>query len=178
MNIYGTNPVVDKGNKFNSHIANASSAVEISMAVSEIKHSRNSGNSTATHNMFAARIMMNGRIQEYTEDDGEFGGARSILREMQLSNIVNRVVVVSRWFSGVHIGSKRFQILTQCTKAAIQVSHAPGRNQTPPTRYASFTFSSPVAVSTPVTQTRPEMNMSTTTPAPPPSANLDEHEKT
>ena len=41
---------------------------------------------------------------------------------MQNQNITNRLVVVSRWHSGNHLGKRRFEIITQCTKAAIYLS--------------------------------------------------------
>jgi regulator of replication initiation timing len=121
MGIHPTHPVTDQGNKFISHIATVTSPMEISMAVTAIKHTSNRGTSTATHNMFAARILKNGRMLEYSNDDGEHGGSRHILQEMQNANITNRVVVVSRWFSGKQLGRKRFNIISQCTRAAFHV---------------------------------------------------------
>jgi hypothetical protein len=124
------------------------------MAISAIKHTNNQGTSTATHNMYAARILKDGKMYEYSEDDGEHGGARHILQELQASNTVNRVVVVSRWYSGIQLGKKRFSIIAQCTKAAIL------KSQTTPTKAktaaqvaergdSGYTFASPTMISIP-----------------------------
>ena len=110
MDIHTTQYITMKDNHFIAHIAAASTTQEISMAVSANKHANNRGVSSATHNMFAARIQTDNRISEYVEDDGEFGGAKVILQELQSSNIVNRVVVCSRWSNG-HLGAKRFDMI-------------------------------------------------------------------
>lgn len=149
MNIYVTQPVTDQGNKFIAHTATCTNPVEVSMAINAIKHTKNNGTSNATHNMYAARLVKDGKIVEYTEDDGEHGGARNILREMQNSNIANKVVVVSRWCSGTYLGRKRFNIITQCTKAAIHISYSTqttpkivSKPATPP----DYRFASPIQV--------------------------------
>ena len=102
---------------------------------------------------------------EYSSDDGEAGGSIHILREMQYSGITNRLVVVSRWWSGVELGKKRFSIITQCTKAVIQISHhtdtipkttgprqttvVKNSPQTNPVPGATYNFSSPIQLSYP-----------------------------
>ena len=125
MKIVSSHPINDQGNKFMSHAATVSSIPEISMALAAVKHSSPHRLCTATHNMFAARIIKDGHIQEFCDDDGEYGGSKNILEEMQISNVTNRVIVVSRWFSGIQLGRKRFNIIKQCTKAAILNSHPP-----------------------------------------------------
>ena len=121
MNIHATQHIIEKGNRYAAHIANATTPTEVSMAVNAITHTGNNGVSSATHNMYAARVFKDGRVQDYCYDDGEHGGARCILEELQQSNITNRVVVVSRWF-GEHLGSRRFGKIRECTRAAIQSS--------------------------------------------------------
>ena len=43
------------------------------MALVAIKNTH-SKVATATHNMFAARILVDGRMLDYADDDGEYGG--------------------------------------------------------------------------------------------------------
>ena len=71
------------------------------MAVSGIKYT-NASLSGATQNMFAARILKDGRIKDYCDDDGEHGGARVILQEFRTSNITNRMRTQSGIFSDNH----------------------------------------------------------------------------
>lgn len=154
MNILIMHPLTEIGNTFNSHVANVASVTEIAMAVSAIKHTMNGGTVAATHNMYAARIMKDGRMQEFTEDDGEYGGARSILREMQTSNIVNRVIVVSRWSSKELLGAKRFQMIAHCTRTVIHIAQARNMPSTSPPQDPNHTymFTSPPVVNMATTQ--------------------------
>jgi len=137
MHIHGTHPITDQGNNFMSHIATVNNPIEVSMAISAVKHTNNKGTSSATHNMYAARVLVNGKLTEFTEDDGEYGGSRRILQEMQYSNIVNRVVVVSRWCSGTQLGPKRFNVISQCVKAAIQKDYKSNAETQVTTRIAT-----------------------------------------
>ncbi len=84
---------------------------------------------------------------EYTEDDGEYGGSRRILQEMQTANVMNRVIVVSRWYSGVKLGPKRFTIIAQCTKAAINKTY----NVSTPAMTTSMTTTPPAMMNTMMT---------------------------
>ncbi len=146
------------------------------MAVNAIIHANNRGYNGATHNMYAARFMKDGHIFECIEDDGEFGGARNILQEMQRSNVLNRIVVCSRWFSGIRLGPRRFHIIGECARAAIHISNAspkshpssapppqllpendhrmvspvlPATNMTSP-KPPGFIFTAPIHISTPI----------------------------
>ena len=121
MNISACTPILDQGNKFIAHIATVTTPVEISMAVDAIKHTA-SGLNYAAHNIVAARILQNGQLVDYCDDDGEHGGARRIIEVMRLSNITNRVIVVSRWNNGTRLGPNRFGIIQQCAKAVLGVS--------------------------------------------------------
>ena len=93
--IWGTQAMTDQGNHFLAHIAKVKSPAEIATALNIIKHTENRGTSRATHNIVAARIHAPGQSQvmEFCQDDGEHGGARNILKELQNNNITNAIVV-------------------------------------------------------------------------------------
>jgi len=115
MLIKKTQKLTERGNKFVGHIAKVTNATEIGMAVSAIKHASGSRLSGATHNMYGARVVVNGSTQEYSDDDGEYGGSKFIMQELRKANMTNVVVVVSRWNSGIQLGQRRFDIISQCT---------------------------------------------------------------
>ena len=58
-------------------------------------------------------------VKEYCDDDGEYGGGSIILKVMKDQNITGRVVVVTRRASGVHLGHRRWDIITQCAKEVV-----------------------------------------------------------
>ena len=59
----------------------------------------------ATHNTWAA-ILPDGPIKN---DDGEAGAGLVILRMLEREGLEGHIVVVTRWFGGVHLGGDRFR---------------------------------------------------------------------
>lgn len=59
----------------------------------------------ATHNSWAAVLANGARLQD---DDGESGAAAVIARMIERAGLVGHIVVVTRWYGGVHLGGDRF----------------------------------------------------------------------
>ena len=131
MNIHASEPIMDKGNSFVAHIATVTQPGDIPAVISAIKNS-NHRLATATHNMVAARVSQGNAVQQYSDDDGEHGGAYEIMKELQNQNILNRIIMVTRWASGTQLGKKRFTMINQCTRNILQLSN-PTAHRTPPT---------------------------------------------
>ncbi|MEZ5883264.1 MAG: YigZ family protein [Paracoccaceae bacterium] len=66
----------------------------------------------ATHNSWAV-LFSNPEDAAQPEpvkaDDGEAGAGAIILQELQAAGLHDHIVVVSRWFGGVHLGGDRFR---------------------------------------------------------------------
>ncbi|KAF2198813.1 UPF0029-domain-containing protein, partial [Delitschia confertaspora ATCC 74209] len=74
----------------------------------------------ATHNITAWRI----RGQKDTsyqdcDDDGETAAGGRMLHLMQLMDVWDVMVVVTRWYGGVHLGPDRFRIINQAAREAL-----------------------------------------------------------
>ncbi|KAL3779888.1 hypothetical protein HJC23_001478 [Cyclotella cryptica] len=63
----------------------------------------------ASHNMFAYRYTIDGILVSDNDDDGEKGSGAKLASLLQLSRVENVLVVVSRWFGGIHLGPARFK---------------------------------------------------------------------
>jgi len=74
---------------------------------------------TATHNAWACRVSMPGRIREESFDDGENGCGDLILRTMREHNAVDTLVVLTRWFGGIMLGPDRFRLMRNCVTGAL-----------------------------------------------------------
>ncbi len=75
----------------------------------------------ATHNTYAFRIeQSNGSILESRNDDGETWAGNCILRELQRENIVNTIVVVTRYFWWVQLHADRFKNVIMATKLFLE----------------------------------------------------------
>ncbi|KAF5021368.1 hypothetical protein F66182_6597 [Fusarium sp. NRRL 66182] len=66
----------------------------------------------ATHNITAWRIRGKGPGYQRSDDDGESGAGSRLLQLMQSMDLWDSMVVVTRWYGGVHLGSKRFRLIT------------------------------------------------------------------
>ena len=91
---------------FQGHISDATSVEDIAPSLQVMF--MDTRVARATHNTYAYRVLSDGKITEHYEDDGEWDAGRRILKILQNKSLVNKLVVVSRWFGGPNLGPKRF----------------------------------------------------------------------
>lgn len=85
----------------------------------------------ATHNISAWRIKQKKNpgstvtdadaetvIQDY-DDDGETAAGARLLHVMQMMDVWNVLVVVSRWYGGIHLGPARFRLINDVGRDAL-----------------------------------------------------------
>ncbi|CAI7624377.1 unnamed protein product [Penicillium bialowiezense] len=80
----------------------------------------------AEHNISAWRIRQKKAgsdsgetiVQDY-DDDGESAAGGRLLHVMQLMDVWNVVVVVTRWFGGIHLGPARFRLINDAGRDAL-----------------------------------------------------------
>ncbi|MEJ6709377.1 MAG: YigZ family protein [Amylibacter sp.] len=68
----------------------------------------------ATHNTWAV-ILTGG--EQVKSDDGESGAGMVILRMLEREGIEGEIVVVTRWYGGVHLGGDRFRHVQTSVRA-------------------------------------------------------------
>ncbi|KAF1967486.1 UPF0029-domain-containing protein [Bimuria novae-zelandiae CBS 107.79] len=74
----------------------------------------------ATHNMTAWRIKgPNDTSYQDCDDDGETAAGGRMLHLMQLMDVWNVMVVVTRWYGGIHLGPDRFRIINTASREAL-----------------------------------------------------------
>ncbi|KAF8860269.1 RWD repeat domain-containing protein [Acephala macrosclerotiorum] len=74
---------------------------------------------SATHNITAWRIKgERGITYQDCDDDGETAAGGRVLHLMQLMDLWNVMVVVTRWYGGHQLGPKRFSIINQVARDA------------------------------------------------------------
>lgn len=99
---YGSDEFTEKKSKFIGYIKHIETEEEATAFISEIKGKH----WDARHNVYAYVIGENGAIQRST-DDGEPSGTagRPVLEVIKGENLTNVVVVVTRYFGGVLLGT-------------------------------------------------------------------------
>lgn len=115
---------------------------DLSTATSSITHllSTNKKVAAATHNITAWRIkslpqQTKGDNQpeiviQDSDDDGETAAGGRLLHLMQLMDVWNVVVVVSRWYGGVKLGPDRFRCINAVAREVL-VKGGFGKEETP-----------------------------------------------
>lgn len=68
----------------------------------------------ATHNSWACILSEGGPRKG---DDGEAGAGAVILRMLERAALTDHVIVVTRWYGGVHLGGDRFAHVVTCVRA-------------------------------------------------------------
>ena len=61
-----------------------------------------------------------GTFYQDHDDDGETAAGGRLLRLLVLADARNVVVVVSRWYGGVHLGPARFHVINTAAKVALE----------------------------------------------------------
>lgn len=88
----------------------------------------------ATHNMYAYRIIEERQTEkgesrtlkhQDCEDDGEHGAGIKLVHLLELLDARNVVVVVTRWYGGIHLGPDRFRHICNIARD-ILVEHGYG----------------------------------------------------
>lgn len=75
----------------------------------------------ATHNTWAVVLSDEGPVKN---DDGETGAGAVILKMLERAGLTDTVVVVTRWYGGVHLGGDRFAHVVTCTRAFLEAWEA------------------------------------------------------
>lgn len=110
----------DRGSVFIGRATRANSEAEMDQLVSDLMCDKKV--SQANINMIAWRIKLGPDSDLYAQDfddGGEAGAGACMLHVLKMANIENVVVVVSRYFSGAHIGPDRFKHIKNCARDAL-----------------------------------------------------------
>ncbi|KFH46658.1 Protein IMPACT-like protein [Hapsidospora chrysogenum ATCC 11550] len=112
-------PIVDNKSTFVAHVARVTSPAQARLYVAQLLASDRRIRD-ATHNMTAWRIRggSGGAAVSYQDcdDDGEAAAGGRLLHLMQLMDIWDAMVVVTRWYGGVKLGPRRFAVINAAAR--------------------------------------------------------------
>ncbi|XP_054714131.1 protein IMPACT-like [Uloborus diversus] len=108
-------PITDRKSVFQAHAAKVLTVQQVKQVLDELKQNRKIA--SATHNIYAYRIAREkGTFLQDCEDDGETKAGSILLHLLQILNVVNVLVVVSRWYGGIHLGPDRFKHINNAAR--------------------------------------------------------------
>ena len=113
--------IVEKKSKFIGHLFYVESAEEAEQKIKEMKKKY----FDARHNCIAYRVLEQGKLIEKSNDDGEPSGTAGapMLNILQKNNIVNIVIIVTRYFGGILLGTGGLvRAYSNCLMLAIENS--------------------------------------------------------
>lgn len=108
--------LTDRGSKYAVSGGRVRARAEIDAFLKDLKRAKKFAR--ATHNSWAA-ILTDGGPVKY--DDGESGAGQVILRMLEREGLRDHVVVVTRWYGGVHLGGDRFRHVQTCVRAYLDL---------------------------------------------------------
>lgn len=112
--------VTEKKSVFIARCTAVSSKDEASSSLSHLL-ATNKKVASATHNITAWRIQNaeTGITVQDCDDDGETAAGGRLLHLMQLMDVWNVVVIVTRWYGGTKLGPDRFRIINSVARDAL-----------------------------------------------------------
>ncbi|HBE73370.1 MAG TPA: hypothetical protein DDW31_04680 [candidate division Zixibacteria bacterium] len=114
---------VDRGSRYAAASFPVGSEAEFEQGMKELLRPKRFRD--ADHHIAAYRIMnSDGSLSEYKNDgyrspSKETGAGVMVLEIMRQKNVMNRCVVVTRWYGGVHLGADRFKHVREAAKAVL-----------------------------------------------------------
>ncbi|KAI4197629.1 MAG: hypothetical protein LQ350_005784 [Teloschistes chrysophthalmus] len=114
--------ITEKKSSFLARACAIKSTTEVEAAITHLLTSDKRAGK-ATHNISAYRIrtVINGNevVYQDCDDDGEDAAGGRLLKLLQMMDVLNVLVVVSRWYGGVKLGPARFGIINAVARQAV-----------------------------------------------------------
>jgi len=106
------NLITDKGSKYSVSGGPVTNRTEVDALLKQL--TRKKKYAKATHNTWGVIFSSGERLKN---DDGESGAGIIILNHLDGTQLFDHIVIVTRWYGGVHLGADRFRHVRDCTKA-------------------------------------------------------------
>uniref|UniRef100_A0A8C5LL58 Protein IMPACT n=1 Tax=Jaculus jaculus TaxID=51337 RepID=A0A8C5LL58_JACJA len=109
-------PITDRRSTFQAHLAPVVCPKQVKMVLAKLYETKKIA--SATHNIYAYRIYCEDKhtFLQDCEDDGETAAGGRLLHLMEILNVRNVMVVVSRWYGGILLGPDRFKHINNCAR--------------------------------------------------------------
>ncbi|NXC31426.1 IMPCT protein, partial [Campylorhamphus procurvoides] len=114
--IHHGSPITDRRSTFQAHLAPVVTTRQVKRVREKLYENKKIA--SATHNIYAYRIYCEDKqtFLQDCEDDGETAAGGRLLHLMQILNVHNVLVVVSRWYGGILLGPDRFKHINNCAR--------------------------------------------------------------
>uniref|UniRef100_G3MPG5 RWD domain-containing protein n=1 Tax=Amblyomma maculatum TaxID=34609 RepID=G3MPG5_AMBMU len=121
LNIFHGDVLEDRRSVFQAHLAEVHAAREVEHVLNKLKTNRKIAE--ATHNIWAYRILQTeprNVLCKDCADDGETCAGNRLLHLLDILDVKNVLVVVSRWYGGIHLGPDRFKHINNVARDILE----------------------------------------------------------
>ncbi|XP_076582462.1 protein IMPACT isoform X2 [Chaetodon auriga] len=110
------NTITDRRSTFQPHLSPVVTPRQVKMVLEKLYENKKIA--SATHNIYAYRIYCEDKhsFLQDCEDDGETAAGGRLLHLLQILDVRNVMVVVSRWYGGILLGPDRFKHINNCAR--------------------------------------------------------------
>ena len=113
------NLIEDRKSKFSATFYKIHSQEEVKTIIKNLKNDK--FYKKATHNIYAFRVKMpDWSVLEWKNDDGEIWWWNCILKILREKNLVNWLVIVTRYYGGIHLNADRFKHILNATLQVVE----------------------------------------------------------
>merc|ERR1712126_242939 len=114
--------IEDRKSVFQGHTAAVTSQDEVTSVIQKLME--NGKIARAAHNMYAYRIQTGdqGVTLQDCQDDGEDAAGGRMLHLLQVLDVKNVLVVVTRWYGGILLGPDRFKHINNASRQVLEVA--------------------------------------------------------
>lgn len=118
--------IVDRKSRFQARAVSVTSPLHVPIAIDELltqnKHIRKASHPA----IYAYRVQSPNLVEQGFKDCGEKGAGTRLLLHLQKHNVVNRLVIVTRWYGGMPLGLLRFRHIAKCAFDSLRRSGVGG----------------------------------------------------
>ena len=105
----------DRGSRYAAAAGDVANRAEIDAFLAALRRRRKFDK--ATHHSWAALLADGGPLKN---DDGEAGAGAVILKMLERAELRDHIVVVTRWYGGVHLGGDRFAHVVTAVRSYLE----------------------------------------------------------
>ncbi|XP_053094212.1 protein IMPACT isoform X2 [Pangasianodon hypophthalmus] len=111
--------ITDRRSTFQPHLALVVTPKQVQRVLDKLYENKKIA--SATHNIYAYRIYCEDKntFLQDCEDDGETAAGGRLLHLLQILDVRNVLVVVSRWYGGILLGPDRFKHINNCARSIL-----------------------------------------------------------
>ncbi len=97
-------------------------------ALAQLKE-ENSKIARATHNIYAYLVRLPSGVEQCDcEDDGEKAAGARLMHMLRLMKVENTIVVVTRWYGGIHLSTDRFRHICNVARELVLATRRDGQH--------------------------------------------------